>query len=163
MGRPEIKIPQAPYVYGGDNPQLCHDCQLPCKLDETSPDCFRRFVLQGMLQCTYFVYGYCFLVDRPGCVYDNDGEHDQYWLHLLNDYFHNIAGQEENEPEFARRRAELIHLVSEQIESRQVSLCRYFEEVYNKVLEDGGGMSEDVMARLDEAYLALLSGTSRKR
>jgi len=81
----------------------------------------------------------------------------------LNDYFHNVAGRAENDDEFARRRAELIHLVSEQIEGRQVSLCRYIEEIYNKVLEDGGGMSEDVMGRLDDAYLALLSGTSRKR
>ena len=163
MGRPEIEVPEAPYTYGGDNERLCRDCRLPCHLDVTSPDCFRRFFLQGMLQCTYFVYGYCFLVDRSGCVFDNGGDHDQYWMQLLNDYFHNVAGREENDDEFARRRAELIHLVSEQIEGRQVSLCRYFEEIYNKVLEDGGGMSEDVMARLDDAYLSLLSGTSRKR
>jgi hypothetical protein len=42
-------------------------------------------------------------------------------------------------------------------------LCRYFEEFYHRMLEDGGGSSEDVMARLDDAYLALLRGTSRKR
>ena len=96
-------------------------------------------------------------------VFDNGGDHDTYWMQLLNDYFHNVAEREENDADFTRRRAELIHLVSEQIESRQVSLCRYFEEIYNKILEDGGGMSEDVMARLDEAYLSLLSGTSRKR
>jgi hypothetical protein len=116
-----------------------------------------------MLQCTYFVYGYCFLVDRPGCVFDNGGDHDQYWLQLLNDYFHNVAGRAEDDPDFVRRRAELIHLVAEQIDSRQVSLCRYFEEFYHRMLEDGGGSSEDVMARLDDAYLALLRGTSRKR
>jgi hypothetical protein len=162
MGRPEIRIPDAPYVYGGDKTQLCRDCQLPCRLDETAPDCHRRFFLQGMLQCTYFVYGYCFL-DRPGCVFDNGADHDQYWLNLLNDYFHNVAGREENEPDFARRREQLMQLVAEQIESRQVSLCRYFEEVYHRALENGGGLSEDVMGRLDDAYLALLAGTSRKR
>ena len=162
MGRPEIKIPAAPYVYGGDPTGLCRDCRLPCKLDETSPDCFRRFFLQGMLQCTYFVYGYCML-DRPGCVFDNGGDHDHYWVHVLNDYFHNVARREESEPDFAQRRAQLLALAGEQIANRQMSLCRYLEEVYHRALEDGGGMSEDVMGRLDDAYLALLAGTSRKR
>jgi hypothetical protein len=162
MGRPEIKVPEAPYVYGGDKTRLCRDCQLPCRLDETAPDCFRRFFLQGMLQCTYFVYGYCFL-DRAGCVFDNGGEHDHYWLNLLNDYFHNVARREESEPDFVQRREQLMQLVAEQIDNRQASLCRYFEEVYHRALEDGGGLSEDVMGRLDEAYLSLLAGTSRKR
>jgi hypothetical protein len=162
MGRPEIKIPAAPYVYGGDTTRMCRDCQLPCKLDETSPDCFRRFVLQGMLQCTYFVYGYCFL-DRPGCVFDNGGDHDSYWVQVLRDYFHNVAAREETERDFASRRAQLLVLVKEHIEGRQVSLCRYLEEVYHRALEDGGGLSEDVMSHLDDAYLARLAGTSRKR
>jgi len=162
MGRPEIRVPAAPYVYGGDKEQLCRDCQLPCKLNETSPDCFRRFTMQGMLQCTYFVYGYCFL-DKPGCVFDNGGDHDSYWQGLLNDYFHDVANRGEGDPTFARRREELIALVQEQIKGRQVSLCRYLEEIYNRALEDGGGMSEDVMSHLDDAYLALLAGTSRKR
>jgi hypothetical protein len=162
MGRSEIKIPPAPYVYGGDTTELCRECQLPCRLDETSPDCFRRFFLQGMLQCTYFVYGYCFL-DRPGCVFDNGGEHDSYWVNVLKDYFHNAGAREEQDPRFCERREQLLELVREQISGRQVSLCRYLEEVYNRALEDGGGLSEDVMAHLDEAYLALLAGTSRKR
>ena len=162
VGRPEIKIPPAPYVYGGDNPQLCHDCQLPCKLDETSPDCFRRFVLQGMLQCTYFVYGYCFL-DAPGCVFDNGGVHDSYWVQVLRDYFHNVASREIDQSDFAARRAQLLNLVNERIDDRQVSLCRYLEEIYHRALQDGGGLSEDVMGRLDDAYLSLLAGTSRKR
>jgi hypothetical protein len=162
MGRPEIKVPAAPYVYGGNPEGLCRDCQLPCQLHETSPDCFRRFVLQGMLQCTYFVYGYCFL-DRPGCVFDNGGDHDQYWVQILHDYFHNVANREESDRDFAQRREQLLKIVSQQIADRQVSLCRYLEEVYHRALEDGGGLSEDVMARLDEAYLALLAGTSRKR
>jgi len=162
MGRPEIKVPKAPYVYGGDCTRLCRDCQLPCRLDETSPDCFRRFFLQGMLHCTYLVYGYCFL-ETPGCVFDNGAEHDKYWLGLLNEYFHNVMGREERDPEFARRREEVTQLVAAQIDGRQVSLCRYFEEFYNRLMEDGGGLSEDVMERFDNAYLALLAGTSRKR
>jgi hypothetical protein len=162
MGRPEIKIPKAPYVYGGDRMQLCRDCQLPCKLDETSPDCFRRFFLQGMLHCSYFVYGYCFL-DTAGCVFDNGGEHDRYWLGMLTEYFHNVTGRKESDPDFTRRREEVMQLVRARIDGRQVSLCRYFEEFYNRLMEDGGGLSEDVMAGLDDAYLALLAGTSRKR
>jgi uncharacterized protein YaaW (UPF0174 family) len=58
---------------------------------------------------------------------------------------------------------ELKQLISEQISSRQVSLCRYLEEIYNRVMETGGGMSEEMMEKLDEAYLSLLSGTSRKK
>jgi hypothetical protein len=162
MGRPEIKIPPAPYVYGGDPEGLCRDCQLPCRLEETSPDCLRRFFLQGLLQCTYLVYGYCFL-DRPSCVFDNGGQHDSYWVHVLNDYFHNVAGRDDTERDFTQRREQLLKLVDQQIADRQVSLCRYLEEIYHRALEDGGGLSEDVMGRLDDAYLALLAGTSRKR
>ena len=115
-----------------------------------------------MLQCTYFVYGYCFL-DRPGCVFDNGGDHDSYWVSVLKDYFHNATAREESDANFVERREQLLQLVREHIEQRQVSLCRYLEEVYHRALEDGGGLSEDVMGHLDEAYLALLAGTSRKR
>jgi hypothetical protein len=161
MGRPEIKIPAAPYVFGSDREHLCRECQLPCQFDETSVDCFRRFFLQGMVQCTYNVYGYCFL-DRPGCVFDNGGEFDRYWLGLLRQYFHNVDGRKESDEAFVRHREEVTRLVDEQISNRQVPLCRYFEEYYNRLLEDGGGLSEDVMSRFDEAYLSLLSGTTRK-
>jgi len=116
-----------------------------------------------MLQCTYFVYGYCFLVDRPGCVFDNGGDHDTYWHGLLSDYFHNVGDREESDPDFARNSEELKRLVFEQIKDRQVSLCRYFEEVYHRIMEEGGGLSEEMMEHLDEAYLALLAGTTRKR
>ena len=163
MGRPEIEVPEAPYVYGGNNETLCRECQLPCQLDVTSVDCFRRFFLQGMLQCTYLIYGYCFLIDKSGCVFDNAGDHDTYWMNLLNEYFHNVTHREESNPEFVRRAEELKRLVFEQIDNRQVSLCRYFEEYYNRLMEDGGGMGEEVMEKLDEAYLSLLSGTTRKR
>jgi hypothetical protein len=162
MGRPEIKVPTISYVYGGDREQLCRECQLPCQLEVTSVDCFRRFVLQGMLHCTYFVYGYCFLVDEPGCVFDNGGQHDKYWMNLLNEYFHNVTHREESDPDFVRRSEELKKLVFQQIDDRQVSLCRYFEEQYNRVMEEGGGLSEEMMEKLDEAYLALLAGTTRK-
>ncbi len=115
-----------------------------------------------MLHCTYFVYGYCFLVDEPGCVMDNGGKHDTYWLNLLNDYFHNVRDREDTDPDFALHSEELKSLVFEWINNRQVSLCRYVEEYYDKVMENGGGLSEEVMDKLDDAYLALLRGTKRK-
>ena len=161
MGRPEIEVPEISFVYGGDNERLCRDCQLPCQLEVTSVDCFRRFFLQGMLHCTYLVFGYCFL-DKPGCVFDNGGDHDTYWMNLLNEYFHNVMSREESDPQFVQRAEELRGLVFQQIDNRQVSLCRYFEEYYDRIMEEGGGMSEEIMEKLDEAYLALLAGTTRK-
>jgi hypothetical protein len=163
MGKSSIRIASLPFVYGGDSEMLCRDCRLPCQLEEMSIDCFRRFFLQGMLQCTYFVYGYCFLVEEPGCVFDNGGKHDNYWMTLLNDYFHNVMGTDESDPDFATRCEELKELVFAQIENRQISLCRYVEEIYNRMMESGGGLSEEMMEKLDEAYLALLGGTSRKK
>jgi len=115
-----------------------------------------------MLQCTYFVYGYCFLIDQDGCVFDNGGHHETYWLKLLNSYFHNVERQDESDPDFTKHADEVRHLVVERIENRQVSLCRYFEEIYNRVMEDGGGLSEGMMDKLDDAFLSLLSGTERK-
>lgn len=100
---------------------------------------------------------------KTGCVFDNGGEHDTYWLGLLNDYFHNVGDRKESEEDFARNVESLHKLIDEQIESRQVTLCRYFEEAYNRMMEDGGGLSQDVMDKLDEAYLSLLSGMTRKR
>lgn len=163
MGRPEIEVPEAPYVYGGDVEERCRECQLPCKLDITSPDCFRRFFLQGMLECTYFVYGYCFLTTEPGCVFDNGGHHEDYWLNLLTNYFHNVRNTSETDPDFVQNSTHLKNLVKQQIDDRQVQLCRYFEEYYNRIMEEGGGLSEEMMDKLDEAYLCLLAGTSRKR
>lgn len=162
MGRPKIVIPKVPFVYGGELETLCRECGLPCKLSTTSLDCVRRFFLQGLLQCTYFIYGYCFLVDKPGCVFDNGGEHDTYWMNLLNAYFHNVTGGDEQDEQFSSRAEELKKLVYEYIDTRQVSLCRYFEEIYNHLMETGGGLSEDMMEKLDDAYMALLSGTARK-
>ena len=162
MGRPDIKIPSHPFTYGGDAEMLCRECQLPCHLSETSMDCFRRFVLQGMLQCTYLVHGYCFLQEQPGCVFDNGGQHDKFWLNSLNQYYHNVKDAEMTDPQFRDRVKDLKILIEDNIANRRVSLCRYIEEFYNQMMENGGGMSEEMLERLDEAYMALLSGTRRK-
>jgi hypothetical protein len=82
-------------------------------------------------------------------------------LNLLNEYFHVVGGAPGDD--FARRSEELKQLVFEQIQNRRISLCRYVEEIYNRIMETSGGLGEEMMERLDEAYLALLGGTSRKR
>lgn len=163
MGNPEIKVPEHPFTYGGEAEPLCRECQLPCQLDVTSVDCFRRFFLQGMLHCTYFVHGYCFLIDTPGCVFDNGGEHETYWMNLLNEYFHSAKSSDADDENFKQRQEEFRKLIADQIDSRQVSLCRYLEEIYHRVMETGGGINEEMMEKLDDAYLALLAGTSRKK
>jgi len=163
MGRPEIRVPKRGFVYGGDPETLCRECQLPCRLAETSVDCFRRFFLPGLLQCTYFVDGYCLLSDRSGCVFDNGGEHDNYWMNLLRQYFHDVGENGPADPAFAERAAQFRRLIDDEIASRRVSLCRYLEEFYNRIMETGGGASEEMLGKLDEAYMALLGGTSRKK
>jgi len=114
-----------------------------------------------MLNCSYFVFGYCFLIDEPGCVFDNGGRHDTYWLQLLNDYFHNTSRKEEDEA-FLASRAEAVKLIDAQIEQQNVYLCRYIEQYYTQVLEAGGGLSEEMLSKLDDAYLSILRGISRK-
>jgi hypothetical protein len=156
-----MKTRRRAFTFGGDPDLFCEECQLPCGLSEMNIDCHRRLFLQGMVRCSYFVYGYCFLIDQPGCVFDNGGHHDTYWLQLLNDYFHNITGTPEDET-FHAHRAEVEKLVSNQIEQQNVYLCRYLEEYYNQVMETGGGLSEEMLSKLDEAYLSLLKGISRK-
>jgi len=155
------KATEAPFTFGGDPEAFCAECRLPCNLEEMSIDCHRRFFLHGQANCSYFVHGYCFLVDQPGCVFDNGGRHDEYWLHLLNEYFHNAAGKEED-AELGRRRAEVERLIADQLENHNVYLCRYLEEYYHEIMGTGGGLSEEMLARLDEAYLSLLRGISRK-
>lgn len=162
MGRPEIRVPDYGFVYGGEVEILCRECQLPCRLQETAVDCLRRFFLQGLLQCTYFVDGYCFLDDGPGCVFDNGGRHETYWMGLLKQYRHHVAGAERTDRDFVRRDEEFRRLIEDQIAARRVSICRYLEEYYNRVMETGGGASEEMLEKLDEAYMALLGGTSRK-
>lgn len=155
-------MPDYGFVYGGAVEVLCRECPLPCRLQETGVDCLRRFFLQGLLQCTYFVDGYCFFADGPGCVFDNGGRHERYWMSLLNQYHHHVSGTENSDPDFARRAGEFRRLIDEQIAARRVSLCRYLEECYNRAMETGGGASEELLEKLDEAFMALLGGTSRK-
>jgi hypothetical protein len=149
------------FTFGGDPGVFCEECPLPCKLEEMSIDCHRRFFLQGMLHCSYFVGGYCFLIEEPGCVFDNGGRHDGYWLGLLNDYYHNIERKEEDE-EFLKSRDEVLRIIKDQVERQNVYLCRYIEEYYNSVMETGGGLSEEMMSALDDAYLSMLRGIIRK-
>jgi hypothetical protein len=101
------------------------------------------------------------LIDEPGCVFDNGGRHDKYWLQLLNDFFHNVPRREEDE-EFLKQREEVLKLVDDQIVRQNVYFCRYLEEYYNQIMQTGGGLGEEMMEKLDEAYLDLLRGISRK-
>lgn len=160
MGDTE-KARRFPFTFGCDPRVICEECRLPCKLERMSIDCHRRVFLQGMLNCVYFIQGYCFLIDHPGCVFDNSGSHDTYWLHLLGEFFHNVNGREEDE-EYLRNRAEVLKLVERQIGNKDVFLCRYLEEYYTQILASGGGLSEDMLSKLDEAYLSILRGISRK-
>jgi len=155
------KKTEFPFVFGADIEYLCEQCELPCQLDTLNLDCYRRFFLQGLVHCSYFVYGYCFLTDQPGCVFDNGGRHESYWMNLLNDYFHNV-NQREMTDDQVRGREELLKLIEDEIARSDVMLCRYLEEYYNRIMEIGGGLSEDVLSRLDQAYLSLLRGISRK-
>jgi hypothetical protein len=158
---PDKKAIHFPFTFGGDPEAFCTECQLPCKLEQMNLDCHRRFFLQGMINCSYFVFGRCFLIDVPGCVFDNGGKHDKYWLQLLNDYFHNVSRTEEDE-KFLAQREEVLRLVDDQIERQNVYFCRYLEEYYNQIMQTGGGLSEEMLDKLDEAYLDLLRGISRK-
>ena len=155
------KATKLPFTFGGDSEAFCDECQLPCNLDEMTIDCHRRLFLQGNLNCSYFVMGYCFLIDEPGCVFDNGGRHETYWLQLLNEYFHNGSRREEDEA-FLASRAEAVKLIEDQIERQNVYLCRYIEQYYAQIMETGGGLSEDMLSKLDEAYLSILRGISRK-
>jgi hypothetical protein len=158
---PDKKAIHFPFTFGGDPEAFCTECQLPCKLEQMNLDCHRRFFMQGMINCSYFVFGRCFLIDVPGCVFDNGGKHDKYWLQLLNDYFHNVSRTEEDE-KFLAQREEVLRLVDDQIERQNVYFCRYLEEYYNQIMQTGGGLSEEMLDKLDEAYLDLLRGISRK-
>ena len=158
---PGEKARSFPFTFGGDPAVFCEECRLPCRIEEMSVDCHRRFFLQGLLNCSYFVFGYCFLADEPGCVFDNGGRHDTYWLQLLNTWFHNVDGKPEDE-EFLRRRSEVRALIDEQIQRQNVYLCRYLEEYYNRAMDAGGGMNEETLSKLDDAYLSMLRGISRK-
>jgi len=83
-------------------------------------------------------------------------------MNLLNQYYHNVEDIELKDPDFVKHVDELNTLIDEQINNRQVYLCRYVEEIYNHAMGNGGGLGEEMMDALDEAFLALLGGTSRK-
>lgn len=155
------KARSLPFTFGGDPSLFCEECPLPCNLEEMNVDCHRRLFLQGMLHCVYFVYGHCFLIDKPGCVFDNGGRHDNYWLPLLRRYFHNADGDVEDE-EFLKHKLEVERLIDDQIRQQNVFLCRYIEQYYSLVMETGGGLSEEMLSKLDEGYLSILRGISRK-
>lgn len=155
------KARRFPFTFGGDPEALCEECRLPCSMERMSVDCHRRLFMAGMLHCSYFVGGYCFLVDLPGCVFDNGGRHETYWLQLLNEYIHNVDDREEDEA-FEAARSQARSLVDERISSGAVCLCRYLEQYYTQIMETGGGLSEEMLSRLDDAYLSLLKGISRK-
>ncbi|HSG29834.1 MAG TPA: hypothetical protein VLA34_15235 [Candidatus Krumholzibacterium sp.] len=155
------KAREFPFTFGCGPEVICEECQLPCQLEKMTVDCHRREFLKGILNCVYFVHGYCYLTEIPGCVMDNGGKHDSYWLQLLRDYFHNADNREEDD-EFQRNRAEIMKLIDAELARQNVYLCRYIEQYYSMVLETGGGLSEDMLSRLDEVYLSLLRGISRK-
>lgn len=136
-------------------------CALPCGFAACGETCHRRHFLQGLLHCSYFYKGYCFLIDVPGCAFDNGGRTEEFWLGLLRDYVYNLKSQPDDES-FAKARAQSVRYLEEQIEGRNVFLCRYFEEKYNAILESGGGASEEESRALDRAYEALMSGARRK-
>jgi len=115
----------------------------------------------GALQCSYFFRGYCFLVDVPGCAFDNGAKTENYWLGLIRDYVHNLKGQEEDES-FLKAKEQSIRYLEEQIELKNVYLCRYVEEQYNLALQSGGSASEEDLEHMDTAYEQLMRGAKRK-
>jgi hypothetical protein len=82
-------------------------------------------------------------------------------MQLLGEYFHNVNNREEDE-EYLRNHREVLKLIENEIERQDVFLCRYIEQYYAQVLETGGGLSEDMLSKLDDVYLSLLRGISRK-
>jgi hypothetical protein len=165
VGAPVTKPTKPPvnthFIHGPRPEELCDICALPCGFTACGETCHRRHFLQGMLYCSYFFRGYCFLIDVPGCAFDNGGRTEEYWRGLLRDYVYNVTGRDEDET-FQRARAQAIRYLEEQIEQKNVFLCRYFEEQYSQVLQSGGSASEEELMHLDRAYEALMSGGKRK-
>ena len=67
-----------------------------------------------------------------------------------------MDGEEEDE-KYIKSAQEARKLIDEQIERNNVFLCRYIEEYYNQVMETGGGLSDEMISALDEAYLMMLT------
>lgn len=161
MAKPELPPTHTDFIWGARPEDLCEICELPCGFSACGPTCHRRHFLAGLLNCSYLYRGYCFLVDVPGCAFDNRGQTETHWLPLLNSYLHNKARSAESaDYRLARQRTE--EYLNEQIEAQNVYLCRYLEEVYNLALASGGSLAEEDLAQLEAAILKLLSGMPRK-
>ncbi len=161
MAKPRLEPVNVDFICGARPADLCEVCELPCELPVCGATCHRRHFLAGLLNCSYFYRGHCFLIDVPGCAFDNGGRTEKHWLPLLNEYLHNKERSAESEDyQLARRRTE--EYLNEQIEAQNVFLCRYVEEVYNLGLSSGGSRAEEELGHLEQALLKLLSGALRK-
>ena len=161
MNKPTKPPVNTQFTHGAPYDALCEMCNLPCGFEACGETCHRRHFLEASLQCSYFFRGYCFLIDVEGCAFDNGGKSEDYWLGLLRDYVHNVAGKERDE-DFQKAREQTRRYLEEQIEAKNVYLCRYLEEQYNQALESGGSASEEELEHLDLAYEFLMSGGKRK-
>ncbi len=161
MNKPTKPPVNTHFTHGAPYEALCEVCSLPCGFEACGETCHRRHFLMGALQCSYFFRGYCFLVDVEGCAFDNGAKTENYWLGLIRDYVHNLKGQEEDES-FLKAKEQSIRYLEEQIELKNVYLCRYVEEQYNLALQSGGSASEEDLEHLDTAYEQLMSGAKRK-
>jgi hypothetical protein len=161
MAKPTQPPEHTDFLYGARPQDLCEVCELPCGFTACGPTCHRRHFLAGLLRCSYFYRGYCFLIDVPGCAFDNGGQTEGTWLSLLNAWLHNRERAAESEDfRLARQRTE--EALNEQIEAQNVYLCRYLEEVYNQALASGGSFDAEELEQLEAALLRLLSGMPRK-
>ncbi|MHB8079104.1 MAG: hypothetical protein ACYDIE_07605 [Candidatus Krumholzibacteriia bacterium] len=161
MPRPTQPPRSTGFIHGARPEDLCEECELPCGFAACGVTCHRRHFLAGLLRCSYLYRGYCFLVDVPGCAFDNGGRTESQWLPLLNSWLHSRTRADESE-DFRLARLRTEEYLNEQIEAQNVFLCRYLEEVYNLALSSGGSFVEEELTHLESGLLKLLSGTSRK-
>ncbi len=161
MPKPAQPPVHVDFICGADPRALCEVCELPCGFEACGTTCHRRHFLAGLLNCSYLYRGCCFLVDVPGCAFDNGGRTEGHWLPLMNAYLHNRERSAESEDfRLARQRTE--EYLNEQIEAQNVYLCRYVEEIYNLALASGGSLAADELEHLETALLRLLAGAARK-
>ncbi len=161
MSKPQLPPRHTDFIWGARPEDLCEVCELPCGFDACGATCHRRHFLAGLLNCSYLHHGHCFLVDVPGCAFDNGGQTEGHWLPLLNSYLHNKSRETES-ADYLKARQRSEEYLQEQIEAENVYLCRYLEEVYNLALASGGSLAEEELAHLEAAILKLLSGAPRK-
>lgn len=161
MNKPTQPPVNTHFTHGAPYDALCDVCSQACGFKACGEFCHRRHFLQGALQCSYFFRGYCFLVDEPGCAFDNGAKTESYWLGLLRDFVYNVKNRE-MDAGFLKAREQSIRYLEEQIELKNVYLCRYLEECYNEQLQSGGSASDEDLEHLDRAYESLMSGGKRK-